>query len=89
MLLGRGWKVFARAHALEDGYVLRFKLMEARMLIVKFYVRSGVRLGCCEEGSSGIECSASSEINGEGGSGDGAWPSLKPGGIEPVDDSPD
>ncbi|KAI4972634.1 hypothetical protein ZWY2020_003559 [Hordeum vulgare] len=36
MLLGRGWKAFARVHGLEDGYVLRFKLTEARMLVVKF-----------------------------------------------------
>ncbi|KAE8769952.1 l-ascorbate oxidase-like protein [Hordeum vulgare] len=87
MLLGRGWKAFARAHGLEDGYVLRFKLTEARMLVIKFYRRSGVRLGCYEEGSSGIKCSASSDSDGKGGSGEGDGPSLKPGGIEPEDDS--
>ncbi|KAE8789148.1 l-ascorbate oxidase-like protein [Hordeum vulgare] len=88
MLLGRGWKAFARAHGLEDGYVLRFKLTEACMLVAKFYGCSGVRLDCYEEGSSGIECSASSDSGGEGGRGDGAGPSLKPAGIEPEDDSP-
>ncbi|KAE8768596.1 l-ascorbate oxidase-like protein [Hordeum vulgare] len=82
MLLGRDWKAFARAHGLEDGYVLRFKLMEAHMLVVKFIGCSGVRLGCCEEGSSGIEFSASSDIDWEGDSGDGAEPSLKPRGIK-------
>lgn len=45
MLLGRGWKACARAHSLEDGHVLRFKLAEDNMLSVKFYGRSGARLG--------------------------------------------
>ncbi|KAE8770168.1 L-ascorbate oxidase-like protein [Hordeum vulgare] len=88
MLLGSGWKAFARAQGLEDGYVLRFKLTEARMLVVKFYGRSGVRLGCSEAGSSGIERSASNDSDGEGGSGDSAGPSLKHGGIKSEDDSP-
>ncbi|KAE8817661.1 l-ascorbate oxidase-like protein [Hordeum vulgare] len=87
MLPGRGWKAFALVHGLKDGYVLRFKLAEACMLVVKFYGRSGVHLGCCEEGSSGIQCFASSDSNGEGGNGDGAGPSLKLGGIESEDDS--
>ncbi|KAE8774065.1 l-ascorbate oxidase-like protein [Hordeum vulgare] len=88
MLLGRGWKAFAQAHGLEDGYVLRFKLMEAHVLIVKFYGLSGVRLSYCEGRSSGIECSASSDSDEEGGGGDSAEPSLKPGGIKSEDDSP-
>ncbi|KAE8797223.1 L-ascorbate oxidase-like protein [Hordeum vulgare] len=88
MLLGRGWKAFARAHGLEDGYVLRFKLAEARMLVVKLYVRFGVRLGCCKEGSSGVERSASSDSGAEGDSGDSAGPSLLPGRIKSEDDSP-
>ncbi|KAE8803684.1 L-ascorbate oxidase-like protein [Hordeum vulgare] len=41
MLLKRGWKAFARTHGLEDGHVLRFKMVEANMLSVKFYGRSG------------------------------------------------
>ncbi|KAE8766433.1 l-ascorbate oxidase-like protein [Hordeum vulgare] len=56
MLLGRGWKAFARAQNLKDGHILRFKLAEDNMLSVKFYRRSGVRLGYCEESSSGVEC---------------------------------
>ncbi|KAE8820097.1 l-ascorbate oxidase-like protein [Hordeum vulgare] len=65
MLLGRGWKAFARAHNLEDGHVLRFKLSEDDMLSVKFYGRSVVRLGCCEESSSGAECPSSSDSDDE------------------------
>ncbi|KAE8816268.1 l-ascorbate oxidase-like protein [Hordeum vulgare] len=68
MLLGRGWKAFARAHSLEDGHILRFKLAEENMLSVKFYGCTGVRLGCCEEGSSGAESPSSSDSD-EGGSG--------------------
>ncbi|KAE8801915.1 l-ascorbate oxidase-like protein [Hordeum vulgare] len=65
MLLGRGWKAFAHAHILEDGHVLRFKLAEDDMLSVKFYGRSGVRLGCCEESLSGTECPSSSDSDEE------------------------
>ncbi|KAE8793573.1 l-ascorbate oxidase-like protein [Hordeum vulgare] len=36
MLLRRGWKAFARAHSLEDGHILRFKLAEDNMIAVKF-----------------------------------------------------
>ncbi|KAE8794728.1 l-ascorbate oxidase-like protein [Hordeum vulgare] len=71
MLLGRGWKAFARAHSLGDGHILRFKLAEDNMLSVKFYGCSGVRLGCWEESSRGAECPSSSDsdevdINGSG-----------------------
>ncbi|KAE8803348.1 l-ascorbate oxidase-like protein [Hordeum vulgare] len=41
MLLGHGWKAFCRAHSLEDGHVLRFKVAEDDMLSVKFYGCSG------------------------------------------------
>ncbi|KAE8780954.1 L-ascorbate oxidase-like protein [Hordeum vulgare] len=88
MLLGQGWKAFAHAHSLEDGHILRFKLAEVNMLSFKFYGRTGVCLGCCKEGSSGIECSASNDNGGEGDRGDDDGPSLKPGGIEPEGDSP-
>ncbi|KAE8793028.1 L-ascorbate oxidase-like protein [Hordeum vulgare] len=76
MLLGRGWKAFARAHGLEDWHVLCFKMVEVDMLSVKFYGRSGMRLGCCEESSSGVECSSSSGCDKEDsdgvGGGDGS-----------------
>ncbi|KAE8812307.1 l-ascorbate oxidase-like protein [Hordeum vulgare] len=79
MLLGRVWKAFAHAHILEDGHIHRFKQAEDDMLSVKFYGRSGVRLGCCEESSSGVECPSSSDsdeddINGSGALGrSGSW----------------
>ncbi|KAE8799420.1 l-ascorbate oxidase-like protein [Hordeum vulgare] len=88
MLLGRCWKAFARAHGLEDGYALRFKLAESHVHIVKFYGRSGVRLACCEESSSDVECSASSDSAKEGSSGDGAGPRSELSGIKSGDDSP-
>ncbi|KAE8811118.1 folate-biopterin transporter 1, chloroplastic-like [Hordeum vulgare] len=34
LLLGRGWKSFARAHNLWDGHVLRFKMVAANLLSV-------------------------------------------------------
>ncbi|KAE8819037.1 l-ascorbate oxidase-like protein [Hordeum vulgare] len=68
MLLGRGWKGFARAHSLEDGHILRFKLAQENILSVKFYGRTGVCLGCCKLSSSGAECPSSSDSD-EGNSG--------------------
>ncbi|KAE8813618.1 L-ascorbate oxidase-like protein [Hordeum vulgare] len=64
MFLERGWKSFARAHNLMDGHVLRFKMMEADLLSVKIYGRSGARLSCCKQSSSRIE-SPSSRDSGE------------------------
>ncbi|KAI5005511.1 hypothetical protein ZWY2020_032754 [Hordeum vulgare] len=65
MLLGRGLKAFARAHSLEDGHVLRFKLAEDDMLSVRFYGSLGVRLGYCKEISSGTECPSLSDSDEE------------------------
>ncbi|KAE8818251.1 l-ascorbate oxidase-like protein [Hordeum vulgare] len=72
MLLGWGCKAFARAHSLDDGHILHFKLEEDNMLSVKFYGRSCVRLGCCEESSSGAECPSSSDSDEEDSSHSGA-----------------
>ncbi|KAE8774508.1 l-ascorbate oxidase-like protein [Hordeum vulgare] len=72
ILLGRGWKSFTRAHGLEDGHILRLKLEEDNMLSVKFYGRSGVRLRCCKQSSSGTECPSFSDIDEEDNSGSGA-----------------
>ncbi|KAE8820104.1 l-ascorbate oxidase-like protein [Hordeum vulgare] len=72
MLLGRVWKAFARAHGLEDGHILRFKLAEDNMPSVKFYGRSDVRLSCCEESSSDAECPSSSDSDEEDSGGSGA-----------------
>ncbi|KAE8771665.1 l-ascorbate oxidase-like protein [Hordeum vulgare] len=71
IVLRRGWKTFARAHSLEDGHILRFKLGEENMLFVMFYGRTGVHLDCCEESSSGAEYPSSrdSDKGDNGGSG--------------------
>ncbi|KAE8820507.1 L-ascorbate oxidase-like protein [Hordeum vulgare] len=72
LFLGRGWKSFARAHNLWDGHVLCFKMMEDNPLSVKIYGSSGVRLGCCEESSSGTDspCWRKSIEDGSDGSDD-------------------
>ncbi|KAE8797070.1 l-ascorbate oxidase-like protein [Hordeum vulgare] len=72
MLLRRGWKAFAPAHSLEDGHVLRFKLAEDDMPAIKFYGLSGVRLGYCEERSSGSKCPSSIDNDEEDNGGGGA-----------------
>ncbi|KAE8785912.1 l-ascorbate oxidase-like protein [Hordeum vulgare] len=72
MLLGRGWKAFARTHGLEDGHILCFKLAEDNMISVKFYERSGVHLGYCEESSRGTECPSSSNSDEEDSGGGGS-----------------
>ncbi|KAE8816065.1 hypothetical protein D1007_06386 [Hordeum vulgare] len=87
MLLGQGWKAFARARSLEDGHILRFKLAEANMLFVKFYGRSRVRLGCCEEISSGAECPSSSDSDEENNGDSGALGTLGSRGARSVYDS--
>ncbi|KAE8767646.1 l-ascorbate oxidase-like protein [Hordeum vulgare] len=88
MLLGRGWKTFARAHSLEDGHVLRFKLAEDNMLSVKFYGRSSVRFGCCEESSSGAECPSTSDSDEEDSGGSGALGRIGSRGVRSEYDSP-
>ncbi|KAE8781475.1 l-ascorbate oxidase-like protein [Hordeum vulgare] len=88
MLLGRGWKAFARAHSLEDGHILRFKLAEDNMLSVKFYGLSGVRFGSCEESSTGVECPSSSDSNKEESGGSGALGRSASRGVKSEYDSP-
>ncbi|KAE8794307.1 L-ascorbate oxidase-like protein [Hordeum vulgare] len=88
MLLGRGWKAFARAHNLEDGHVLRFKLPEDDMLSVKFYGRLGVCLGCCEESSSGAKCPSSSDRDKEDSGGGGALDGSESRGVKSEYDTP-
>ncbi|KAE8794722.1 l-ascorbate oxidase-like protein [Hordeum vulgare] len=87
MLLGRGWKAFAHAHSLEDGHVLRFKLAEDDMLSVKFYGRSVVRLGYCEESSSGTEYPSSSDSDEEDSGGSGALGRSGSRGVKPEHDT--
>ncbi|KAE8812739.1 l-ascorbate oxidase-like protein [Hordeum vulgare] len=88
MLLGRGWKAFARAHNLEDGHVLRFRLAKDDMLCVKFYGRSGVRLGCCEESSSGTKCPSSSDSDEEDSGGGGVRVGSGSRGVKSEHDTP-
>ncbi|KAE8769787.1 l-ascorbate oxidase-like protein [Hordeum vulgare] len=61
LFLGRGWKSFVHAHNLWNGHVLRFKMMADNLLSVKIYGSLGVRLGCCEESSSGTNSPSSRE----------------------------
>ncbi|KAE8778540.1 l-ascorbate oxidase-like protein [Hordeum vulgare] len=61
LFLGRWWKSFARAHNLQDGHFLRFKMMADNLLSVKIYGSSRVCLSCCKESSSGTESPSSHE----------------------------
>ncbi|KAE8790476.1 l-ascorbate oxidase-like protein [Hordeum vulgare] len=88
MLLRQGWKALARAHSLEDGHILHFKLAEENMLSVKFYGRTGVCLGCCEESSSGAECPSSSDRDEGDIGGSGALGRLGSRGLKCEYDSP-
>ncbi|KAE8798041.1 L-ascorbate oxidase-like protein [Hordeum vulgare] len=88
MLLGRGWKAFARAHTFEDGHILRFELAEDNMLSVKFYGRSGVRLGFCEESLSGAKCPSLSDSDEEDSDRSGALGKSGSRGLESEYDSP-
>ncbi|KAE8815724.1 l-ascorbate oxidase-like protein [Hordeum vulgare] len=88
MLPGRGWKAFARAHSLDDGHILRFKIAEENKLSVKFYGRTGVRPGCCEEGSSGAECPSSSHSDEGDNNGSGALGRSGSRGVKSEYDSP-
>ena len=70
MLLRRGWKTFTHSDSLAAGQVLHFKLMDATLLSVKVFGRSGARLGCCAESSAYEESSSSSDCNKEDSDGD-------------------
>jgi hypothetical protein len=70
MLLQHDWKTFARAHCLAAGHVLHFKLMDATLLSIKVFGRSGARLGCCAESSTDDESSSSSDSDKEDSDGD-------------------
>ncbi|KAE8777891.1 l-ascorbate oxidase-like protein [Hordeum vulgare] len=84
LLLGRGWKSFARAHNLWDEHILRFKMVAANLLSVMVYGSSGIRLSCCEESSNRTEspsyCESDEEDSDGCDSGDGSEPrQVKPG----------
>ncbi|KAE8815689.1 l-ascorbate oxidase-like protein [Hordeum vulgare] len=88
ILLGRDWKAFARAHNLEDGHIIHFKLAEDNMLFVKFYGHSGLRLGCWEEISRGAECLSLSDSDEEDNGGSGALGRSGYRGVKSEYDSP-
>ena len=52
------------------GHVLRFKLVEAGLLSIKVFGRSGIRLGCCMESLTDEDNSSSSGSDEEDHDGD-------------------
>ncbi|KAE8801500.1 l-ascorbate oxidase-like protein [Hordeum vulgare] len=71
LLLGHGWKSFARAHNLMDWHFLCFKMIEADLLSIKKYGCSGARQSCCKESLSGTESSSSRDSDEEDSDGSG------------------
>ena len=61
---------FCSCHSLAVGHVLHFKLMDATLLSIKVFGRSGARLGCCAESSTDDESSSSSDSDEEDSDGD-------------------
>ncbi|KAE8792627.1 hypothetical protein D1007_32807 [Hordeum vulgare] len=52
MLLKHGWKSFALADGLQEGYVHHFKFDGATMLFMKAFGNTDGCLDCCMEGDS-------------------------------------
>ena len=52
ILLGRGWKAFARSRRLSKGQFLAFRFDGDQTLLVKIYRYSGGRIECCTESES-------------------------------------
>ena len=52
ILLGKGWKAFARSHRLSKGQFLAFRLDGDPTLLVKIYRTAGGRIECCAESES-------------------------------------
>ena len=66
ILLGKGWKAFARSHRLSNGQFLAFRFDGDQTLLVKIYRSSGGRIECCAENeSSGRSTSSFDEDEGE------------------------
>ena len=70
MLLRHGWKTFARAHSLAEGHIVHCKLMEATLLSIKVFGRSGARLGYSAERSTDDGSSTSSDNDEEDSDGE-------------------
>ena len=52
ILLGKGWKVFARSRRLSNGQFLAFRFDGDQTLLVKIYRAAGGRIECCAESES-------------------------------------
>ena len=52
ILLGRGWKAFARSRRLSKGQFLAFRFDGDQTLLVKIYRSSGGQIECCAESES-------------------------------------
>ena len=59
MLLGKGWKLFARFHHLTRGQCLAFQFDGDQTLSVKIYHAAGGRVEGCAESESSSNCSCS------------------------------
>nr|XP_020164295.1 B3 domain-containing protein Os03g0212300-like [Aegilops tauschii subsp. strangulata] len=66
--LTRGWKSFARARGLKEGYTLLFKFDGAATLFVKIFGEAGGRLECCMESDSSSSGHSSGDDSGDDGS---------------------
>ena len=52
ILLGKGWKMFARFRCLSKGQFLAFRFDGDQTLLVKIYRTAGGRVECCAESES-------------------------------------
>ena len=59
VLLGKGWKAFARSRRLSKGQFLAFRFDGDQTFLVKIYRAAGVRIECCAESKSSSNCSSS------------------------------
>ena len=69
ILLGKGWKAFARSRRLSKGQFLAFRFDGDQIFLVKIYRATGGRIECCAESeSSGHSSSFFDENEAEEGS---------------------
>ena len=59
ILLGKGWKTFARFCRLSKGQFLAFRFDGDQTLLVKIYHAAGGRVECCAESESSSNSSHS------------------------------
>ena len=58
ILLGKGWKAFARSRRLSKGQFLAFRFDGDQTLLVKIYRAAGGRIECCAESESSSHSSS-------------------------------